>query len=839
MGIDLSNYTRVVEDEFEGDALSPIWSTGPRRGLHANTSPNALFLDGTEVDADGDPIGLDPLTVDDGVLAVGSGIIPDDKLADVKQLLRDVGQGNYANTVKYYTGMIASDQSWAQTYGYFEIVAKIPVGEGHWPAFWMVSESQQWPPEIDIVEAYGRQLSDDPVRRDGVFPTAVHFDEYDENGARVFPTRIQNPYELNANGDPTWSTWRTAGGKTYGHFTHRTDTIAMGVDPYEEFGTYAMEWTPTYISFLFGPDRDSLVEVYRVPTPGDVHVPLYVQANDQINGNWGWNVIPGTEDQVFAEGNDFEIDSISIYARDPDAAVAGSGPASVLVGNDAGTMIVGSAGDDRIVTGADLDVIDLRSGSDTVFIGKGNANTIISGLGRNDTVVIDGWYLDGETGAASLLVQVGADVWLSKGAYPDEPQSVIFRDTTVAIVAGTLVVRGSTTPDIWSAAGIDGTRLGNSAGTNYVEAAPEGSKLSDAGPNGGGIVTLRGSDHGDLFYVYRNGTIILENAGGGVDTVYAHRSLTLAEHVEGLVGNVATDGLVLTGNGLNNRIVSGGGAQVLAGAGGHDLIDIAAGTASEIRYGRGDGHDVVTGFGGNDRLVLTDIAFSSWAALSARLEQAGADVMVDLGTGQSVTLRNVSLPSLTAANFGWVDGPTSVTGTGFDPYWKPGGPVSDAALHRHTALLAPYTLVYADGGGTLSGTGRDDALFADGSGMTLQGRVGRDLLYGGAGDDKLLGQAGNDRMEGGDGADRLTGGAGADTFVFAPGDSGVDTVTDFGAGDRLDVSAFGAQMSGSGIDLAQRSGWLDLYHDGALFASVRGATLASGGDALLWDGQYG
>lgn len=42
-----------------------------------------------------------------------------------------------------------------QTYGYFEMEAKLPVGAGCWPAFWLLnSDSPPGEPEIDVMEAY-------------------------------------------------------------------------------------------------------------------------------------------------------------------------------------------------------------------------------------------------------------------------------------------------------------------------------------------------------------------------------------------------------------------------------------------------------------------------------------------------------------------------------------------------------------------------------------------------------------------------------------------------------------------------------------------------------------
>jgi len=74
---------------------------------------------------------------------------------------------------------------------------------------------------------------------------------------------------------------------------------------------------------------------------------------------------------------------------------------------------------------------------------------------------------------------------------------------------------------------------------------------------------------------------------------------------------------------------------------------------------------------------------------------------------------------------------------------------------------------------------------------TLDGGAGNDSLSGGRGNDLLLGGDGNDTLVGGAGTDTLTGGSGADLFRLTEGAdssaSHTDTITDFGAGDRLTV----------------------------------------------------
>ncbi|HET6608499.1 MAG TPA: glycoside hydrolase family 16 protein [Rhodopila sp.] len=55
----------------------------------------------------------------------------------------------------YLSGMLATDRTFSQRYGYFEMLARLPAGRGLWPAFWLVSKTYQEHIEIDVMEAVG------------------------------------------------------------------------------------------------------------------------------------------------------------------------------------------------------------------------------------------------------------------------------------------------------------------------------------------------------------------------------------------------------------------------------------------------------------------------------------------------------------------------------------------------------------------------------------------------------------------------------------------------------------------------------------------------------------
>jgi beta-glucanase (GH16 family) len=74
---------------------------------------------------------------------------------------REPTQGTTASgTPEVYgcrSGMVTSYPGFRFKYGYLQIVARIPSSPGLWPALWLVPANiHKWPPEIDIVESWGK-----------------------------------------------------------------------------------------------------------------------------------------------------------------------------------------------------------------------------------------------------------------------------------------------------------------------------------------------------------------------------------------------------------------------------------------------------------------------------------------------------------------------------------------------------------------------------------------------------------------------------------------------------------------------------------------------------------
>ncbi len=165
----------------------------------------------------GPALGLDPFQVGDGMLTITANRAPADLAARL---------GGF----RYTSGLITTQPSFAQTYGYFEMRAKLPHGKGVWPAFWLLPRDLSWPPEIDIMESVG-------------------------DSSRYYATAHSN-------------------------FGAKDAGTEIPIAP-DVFHVFAVSW-----------DHDKLVwfvdgrEVKRLTTPPDLNKPMYILANLALGGDW-------------------------------------------------------------------------------------------------------------------------------------------------------------------------------------------------------------------------------------------------------------------------------------------------------------------------------------------------------------------------------------------------------------------------------------------------------------------------------------------------------------------------------------------------------------------------
>src|SRR6185437_5487767 len=175
------------------------------------------------------------------------------------------------NGYQYTSGFITTDRSFSQTYGFFEERAQLPSGQGLWPAFWLLDENGQWPPEIDVMEMLGNNT--------GTYYTTVHSNDI-------------------------------SGGQL-----GQADNVLNTSSGYH---TYGVDWEPDFITFYFDGQK-----VFQEATPADMNQPMYMLTNLAVGGYWPGSVDPSV---LPAQMN---IDWIRAYSSLPSWIADGSDPTDV------------------------------------------------------------------------------------------------------------------------------------------------------------------------------------------------------------------------------------------------------------------------------------------------------------------------------------------------------------------------------------------------------------------------------------------------------------------------------------------------------------------------------
>lgn len=142
----------------------------------------------------------------------------------------------------FISGLITTEKSWSQVYGFFEISALLPSADGAWPAFWLLPTDPSAPggnrPEIDVLEHYAGDSptifvsKGVPLNRTGLANITVHLPDQSSLAPKPQPAT--------------------------------TATLA--------FHSYGVLWTPTELIFYLD-DR----ETWRTPFVYDK--PMYLLVN--------------------------------------------------------------------------------------------------------------------------------------------------------------------------------------------------------------------------------------------------------------------------------------------------------------------------------------------------------------------------------------------------------------------------------------------------------------------------------------------------------------------------------------------------------------------------------
>ncbi|MFO1329000.1 MAG: calcium-binding protein [Rubrivivax sp.] len=365
----------------------------------------------------------------------------------------------------------------------------------------------------------------------------------------------------------------------------------------------------------------------------------------------------------------------------------------------------------------------------------------------------------------------------------DDPQLFVEQSETYTLPDGTPVDEPEDPEDD---DGIEDDQDGDGSNDDHLE----GGSGNDSEHGGNGDDALSGLDGNDDLFGDQGDDHL--DGGAGADRLNGGMGFDV------LVGGAGSD--QLKGEADDDLLEGGDGSDQLAGGTGDDDLD---GGADNDLVDGGAGDDLLEGGAGKDNLLGGEGADELHGGDGDDLENGGPgadsfDAGTDAGNDRLVGAAGEDEVSYAGA----LAGVTIDLGRG---------------VARATSADAGIGVDALNAIEDACGSDHDDALIGNAQPNRLDGGAGDDVLTGGAG------------------ADVLTGGDGSDTFrLLTVRDSGLgvrhDAITDFGAGDRIDLSAIDARagftrndaftfLGGDAPTLANANGAL-WFRDGVLYAST-------------------
>jgi len=236
----------TFDDEFTTFTSSADGSIGWMTRYHYEGESARALPDNGESEFYSDPsTGVNPFDVKGGILRITAA---------------RASRNSNPYDLPYTSGIITTYKSFSQTYGYFEICARLPAGQGLWPAFWLLPIAMDYTSELDVFEVLGHT------------PAEMYFTTHD---------------------------------KTDGKWTGYIQKLKVA-DTSAGFHSYGVDWEPKTITlFIDG------VAVATASTPSTMNSPMYMLVNLAVGSAGSW---PGSPDETTQFPAVLEVDYVRAYA---------------------------------------------------------------------------------------------------------------------------------------------------------------------------------------------------------------------------------------------------------------------------------------------------------------------------------------------------------------------------------------------------------------------------------------------------------------------------------------------------------------------------------------------
>ncbi len=195
----------------------------------------------------------------------------DGKALVIRAVKENLGHSCWYGTCQYTSARLLTSGKYTVQYGRIEARAKMPIGQGLWPAFWMLGSdigTVNWPQsgEIDIMEAIGSNM--------GTNHGSIHGPGY-------------------SGGSPRTATYTLPGGAKFSDAYH----------------TFRIDWSQDQIQWFVDGN------LYETRTPADVqgfqwvfNHPFFMIMNLAVGGNW-----PGEPNASTVFPAELRFDYVRVY----------------------------------------------------------------------------------------------------------------------------------------------------------------------------------------------------------------------------------------------------------------------------------------------------------------------------------------------------------------------------------------------------------------------------------------------------------------------------------------------------------------------------------------------
>lgn len=388
LGLDTSGLKQTFADDFSTFTSSPDGSKGWMTSFpYAGPGARTMKGSGDHEYYSDSSVGVNPFSDSNGVLSITA-------TPAKPGVTTPAGSG-----LTYTSGLITTYKSFSQLYGYFEVKAQLPAGQGMWPGFWLLPTKGPWPPEIDVLEHYGND------------PTTVYQTLHTDDGGFNTSKQVAS-YLANASGG---------------------------------FHTYGVDWEADKITWYV--DR---VAVGQTATPSDMHVPMYMLVNLAVGGPADIAGVPdGNSSQTM------RIDSVKAYSSVPGGAVAPALAPAVAITAQVLASDTGASRTDNVTSNGKVTLSGTVSGpsgtSVTIYDGSTKLGTVTPDAGDDwsfTTTLASGTHAlhatvsdaTGQTGTSAAARTITVDTSRPQVAVTAVSQSAT---TTGETITGT--VSGATT----------------------------------------------------------------------------------------------------------------------------------------------------------------------------------------------------------------------------------------------------------------------------------------------------------------------------------------------------------------------------------------------------------